>query len=224
MLVDVIIPTKSNINSLSKLVSILQDDKNVGEIFVIADGSKSWRLISQNISGIKLFQVELGSGIHVMWNIGLKLVMAGRHALFLNDDVEINEDTVSGLIKTLDKYSRIGVVCPNYSGELIRGPYRPVTDTCSGRYDGTGGLGGFCMMLRSSLVRDWKFDERMKWWYGDDDLVKWIVYTKKMVAAISSISTCSDNISWTIENDPPPNFNYVVETDRVIFQQKWSHV
>ena len=222
MLVDVIIPTKSNFEGLAKLNKILSADTNVAEVFVIADGKQAWEGARKVIDNAHLFQVELGSGIHVMWNIGLKLTVAGHHALFLNDDVDINEDTISGLIATLNKYSRIGVVCPNYSGELIRGPYRPVTDTCSGRYDGSGGLGGFCMMLRNSLVREWKFDERMKWWYGDDDLVNWIVHVKKMVAAIASNSTCSDNVSWTIENDPPPDFNYLVERDGIIFRQKWS--
>jgi len=221
-LVDVIIPSKSNYINLYCLVDFLLKDPLVDSIIVVSDGKNSWEHHNKNMFGIKLFMVEEGSGIHKMWNLGLENVNQDNHILFLNDDVGINESTISGMVSTLDKYSKLGIVCPNYSGKKIYSEYRPVYDTCSGRYDGTGGLGGFCMMLKNSLVSHWKFDERLIWWYGDDDIVLWVTKTMNMIAAICANSTCADNESWTINNDPPKNFYSDVINDKIVFYEKWS--
>lgn len=210
---DVVIPTKSN-PSVKSLAHSLVNDPAVGKVIVIGDGPDA-----TDLSGL---WVEKGKGIHAMWNIGLRLLAPNRHVLFLNDDVTVTHTTVSDLVATMNECPELGLVCPNYSGETIDGPYRAVTETCRGRYDGTGGLGGFAMMLRSDLARRWRFDERMRWWYGDDDLLNW-VWHEGWVAGISARSTCTDNASWTIVNDPPEDFASVVENDRKVFMSKWGN-
>lgn len=210
---DVVIPTKSN-PAVHDLVHVLAHDPAVGKVLVVGDGADATTL--------SRLHVPRGAGIHAMWNLGLRLAAPGRHVLFLNDDVSITTGTVSGLVRTLDEHPEVGLVCPNYSGEAIEGDYRPVAETCRGRYDGSGGLGGFAMMLRSTLAEEWRFDEEMKWWYGDDDVLRWTLFTKGMVVAISALATCAENSSWTIAHDPPADFGSVVANDRRLFIEKWG--
>jgi hypothetical protein len=121
----------------------------------------------------------------------------------------------------LDLNPDIGLVCPNYDGRISSDTFIETRDTCRGRYDGTGGLGGFCMMLSSDLAKKWQFDESMIWWYGDDDLLNW-VWERGKRAGIFVPATAVGNESWTINNDPPKDFAKVVENDRSIFEKKWN--
>lgn len=216
--VDVIVPTKSN-PRIEVLLEHLLADTGVSQVIVVADGFEAYQRIPV-FEGV-LIPVDEGDGIHVMWNEGMKYTNQCHHVLFLNDDVTLNESTISGMVATMDRHPELGLCCPNYSGVPFYGDYRPVTDTCRGRYDGTGGLGGFCMLLRNTLAKWWQFDERMKWWYGDDDLLNWVL-SQDFRAGICSQSTCSDNESWTIEHDPPANFAAIVAEDRLVFAHKWE--
>jgi hypothetical protein len=98
---------------------------------------------------------------------------------------------------------------------------RQVFNTCGSRYDGTGGLAGFAMMLRSDLVKVWNFDENLTWWYGDDDILMWVTRTMGMHAVISHTAHCQHADSVTIRTNPPANFGQLVAADREYFQNKW---
>lgn len=76
------------------------------------------------------------------------------------------------------------------------------------------------MMLAADLAAEWRFDERMKWWCGDDDVLNWVRITKGRTAAICASSRCSDNASWTIQHDPPAGFHATVAEDVRIYQSK----
>jgi hypothetical protein len=111
-------------------------------------------------------------------------------------------------------------VCPKYAGESF---VDIVTHTtCRGKYDGTGGMAGFAMMLTADLVPQWKFDERMSWWYGDDDLVNWVNLKMNRLCVISAKARCHHGHSVTITSNPPDNFNKLIEIDKKIYEQKWS--
>lgn len=222
--VDVVIPTKSNLEGLEGLIGALQSDSKVNSIYVVADGDKAFTRMSKIALNDKVLlrRVPLGAGIHKMWNIALQESPDFNHILFLNDDVSINSRTVSAMAEQLDSDGSIGLICPNYDNRVIDGDYQEVAHTCRGRYDGTGGLGGFCMMLSSELKPYWRFDERMKWWYGDDDLVRWVHELRDRKVVISSKATCAENCSWTVDNDPPEDFASIVENDRVLFALKWG--
>jgi hypothetical protein len=156
-----------------------------------------------------------------MWNLGLSLADADSHVAFINDDVSLDNDCMSSLCAALDEDERIGLVCPKYAGDsdvdiVSHG-------VCQGRYDGTGGMAGFCMMLANDLVPQWQFDERMKWWYGDNDLVNWVNITKGRLCVISGKTRCLHAHSQTITNDPPANFAELVYIDKIIFEEKWNN-
>lgn len=225
--VHVIIPCKSNLSGLLTVLSLLDKEESVVSVSVVADGDEAYENISSmfktaGIEGVNLIRSELGDGIHVMWNIGMDL-SDSKHQLFANDDIVFHEGAIDILAATLDFDSNIGVVCPNYDGRLIKDYYQSVSIACPGNYDGTDGLAGFCMMLRNDMADNWSFDERMKWYYGDNDLVNWVRDNEKH-AAISGIATMELNPSWTKRNDPPKDFDKLVEQDRIIFEEKWNKI
>jgi glycosyltransferase involved in cell wall biosynthesis len=218
--VTVVIPTKSNINGLTTLTSALMSSEGVSRVVVVGDGHETEDMLNALPNNIIKTYVPRGSGIHKMWNVGMALANEGDHVLFLNDDVIIGTSTVMGMIDALAEDSRIGLVCPKYAGESF---VDIVTHTtCRGRYDGTGGMAGFAMMLANDLAKSWRFDERMMWWYGDDDLVNWVSKKANRLCVITAKARCSHGHSVTITSNPPDNFNRLVEIDRQIFEQKWG--
>ena len=218
--VTVVIPTKSNVSGLTTLISVLMSSEGVSRVVVVGDGTETAPMLEcLPLSIIKTY-VPRGAGISNMWNHGMQFANAGDHVLFLNDDVRIDASTVSGLVTALAEDSRIGLVCPKYAGDsdvdIIS------HSTCRGRYDGTGGMAGFAMMLANDLVPHFRFDERMMWWYSDDDLVNWVNKKANRLCVISAKAKCHHAHSVTIANDPPKNFNEQVEIDRQIFNKKWN--
>ena len=78
------------------------------------------------------------------------------------------------------------------------------------------------MALSKDLTKKWRFDESMKWWYGDNDVLYWVLKTQKRRAVITSVARCSGNSSTTIDNDPPDNFVQTVQDDKLKFYIKWN--
>lgn len=225
--VHAVIPSKSNIVGLKKVVDLLLVENSVDKICIVADGKEAFKNIKKafkdyQLEKILLKEVEEGVGIHVMWNEGANACGRDSHILYINDDVEFEQNAIDILAGFLDSIPNVGIACPNYDGRLIFGSHVSVTIACPGNYDGTDGLAGFCMMLRSDLAQEWNFDERMKWYYGDNDVINWVIQNGKQ-AAICSASIMSLNPSWTKTNDPPKNFNQIVEQDRLIFESKWNN-
>jgi hypothetical protein len=216
----VIIPTKSNMAGLSALVPPLLSDPFVSLLTIVADGPQAYAAVSSSYPELDVLQTDLGAGIHAMWNLAMELTPVGQHVLFLNDDVLVTPDTVRGLEQSLNDNPELGIVCPQYAPVQVPLPYQTVTGTCGGRYDGSGGLAGFCMMLASDLSLSWRFDERMKWWCGDDDVLNWVRITQGRQAGITPLATCSNNQSWTINYDPPAHFNEIVAEDIRIYHSK----
>lgn len=222
--VDVVVPFKSNIDGLMNLLASLAGNSSIASVRVIADGDEAAKRLQSMVLpfDISATIVPPGSGIHVMWNTGLAQATDGNHVALINDDVVLGNQAMDSLCGYLDIHLDYGIICPNYD---LRQPRTVIQDTLStarGRYDGTGGLAGFCMVLRSDLAQQWRFDERMKWWYGDDDILNWVVRTMGKRSGIYLLAGCSENSSWTISNDPPDDFNKIVENDRKIFLSKWG--
>jgi tetratricopeptide (TPR) repeat protein len=224
--ITAIIPTKSNISGALGVISRLQKDPQVETIVVIADGDKAhetYESLLKDKEKVELRKVELGVGIHVMWNIGIDIAKEnGTSAAFVNDDVTLGDNCIGTLASLVEYDKQIGLVCPTYDYRKFVDIYQDVETTANGRSDGTGGLGGFCMVIPKNLTKEWRFDESMKWWYGDDDVLAWCRLTKKLRAVMTSITRCSGNISATINNDPPPGFADLVREDRRIFIEKWE--
>lgn len=224
--ITAVVPTKSNIDGALDVIARLQKDPQVETIVVVSDGVDAYDRYLPLLAGkekVELRQVELGVGIHVMWNIGIDIARENNTSIaFINDDIVIGDNCIGTLASLVEYDKQIGVVCPMYDYRRFSGIYQDVGSTSNGRSDGTGGLGGFCMVISKDLAKEWKFDETMKWWYGDDDILAWCRFTKKLRGVITSIARCSGNISATINNDPPPNFADLVRKDKQIFIEKWE--
>ena len=218
--INVVIPTKTNISGLTKLVSQLLADTMVNKIIIVADGNEAYN----NLTAIPQFNkvikvmVNEGVGIHVMWNLGMNIAGYDGHIAFINDDVSLDKDCMFELGAVLSKNHDYGLLCPSYSTAKPTED-RVVTDTCRSRYDGTGGMAGFCMVLAKDLVPRFRFDENMKWWYGDDLLVDWVTKQNRK-CVISAATSCKHDDSKTIKTNPPKDFAVIVENDRRIYEGK----
>jgi hypothetical protein len=219
--VNVVIPTKSNFTGLAELLSDLSLDPAVGTTCIVADGQAAFDALPDPPDHIIKVMVPEGVGIHKMWNLGIKALGRESHIAFINDDVRLEQHCLSSLSNSLDNDPTIGIICPNYTSIDINEDRR-VLNTCRSRYDGTGGLAGFAMMLRSDLVKVWNFDENLTWWYGDDDILMWVTRTLGMHAAISHTARCQHADSVTIQTNPPADFGRLVAEDREYFRSKWS--
>ena len=218
--VIVVIPTKSNFTGLAELLSDLSLDPAVGTICIVADGQAAFDALPDPPEHIITITVPEGVGIHYMWNRGIEAVGRDSHIAFLNDDVRLSSECLSSLANSLDNDPIIGIICPNYS-TVEMAEDRQVFNTCGSRYDGTGGLAGFAMMLRSDLARVYSFDEKLTWWYGDDDVLLWVTKTMGLRAVIAHQVHCHHADSVTIRTDPPADFGRLVTEDREYFRAKW---
>ena len=218
--VNVVIPTKSNFTGLAELLSDLSLDPAVGTICIVADGQAAFDALPDPPDHIIKIVVPDGIGIQHMWNRGIEAVGRESHIAFLNDDVRLSADCLSSLANSLDNDPTIGIICPNYSTVEMEED-RQVFNTCGSRYDGTGGLAGFAMMLRSDLAKVYSFDEKLTWWYGDDDVLLWVTKTMGLRAVIAHQARCQHADSVTIRTDPPADFGRLVAEDREYFRAKW---
>ena len=218
--VNVVIPTKSNFTGLAELLSDLSLDPAVGTMCIVADGQAAFDALPDPPDHIIKIVVPDGIGIQHMWNRGIEAVGRESHIAFLNDDVRLSADCLSSLANSLDNDPTIGIICPNYSTVEMEED-RQVFNTCGSRYDGTGGLAGFAMMLRSELAKVYSFDEQLTWWYGDDDVLLWVTKTMGLRAVIAHQARCQHADSVTIRTDPPADFGRLVAEDREYFRAKW---
>jgi GT2 family glycosyltransferase len=218
--VNVVIPTKSNFTGLAELIGDLSLDPAVGTICIVADGQAAFDALPDPPGHIIKITVPESIGIQYMWNRGIEAVGRESHIAFLNDDVRLEQHCLSSLSNSLDNDPTIGIICPNYSTVEMTED-RQVFNTCGSRYDGTGGLAGFAMMLRSDLAKVYSFDEKLTWWYGDDDVLLWVTKTMGLRAVIAHQARCQHADSVTIRTDPPADFGRLVAEDREYFRAKW---
>lgn len=221
--VNVVIPFKSHMVGLIGLLADLSLDAKVGKIVVVADGDLAYEKLRKIDIGMNVIRVMVpeGSGIHKMWNLGMDICGDDNAICFINDDVRLDRNCITSMLTTLDNDKNIGLICPNYSDTNMT-DYISSTTTCRGKYDGTGGIAGFCFVLAKDLVKDWRFDTNLTWWYGDDDIVNWVTKSKGRPAIISHLTKCKHEHSKTIKGNPPKNFNEIVQKDKQYFNKKWS--
>jgi tetratricopeptide (TPR) repeat protein len=219
---SVIIPTKSNFDGLKNIINQLMSDKKVRQIIVVADGTETYNQLTFLPPSVMKLGVMRGSGISAMWNLGVDNVQLGNHVFFVNDDVSLKENCVSDLVAALDADESIGLVCPHYAQAPIQ-PDIDVTTTCQGNYDGTGGMAGFAMMLSGDLAPYFKFNEEMKWWWSDNQLVDWTNKIAQRRCVITSRTSCVHAHSQTIDNDPPVRFAEIIVKDKEVYERTTAH-
>lgn len=210
-MIDVVIPTKSNQQGLTRLLGQLSSDAGIDSIFVVADGERAIEMVAsiEKPSNTITTHVELGMGIHVMWNLGMDLSTRGNHVCFINDDVSIEAKCMSVMAGVLERHPEVGLLTPNSVGVTLP------------EFSEATGFAGFCMMLAADLCPQFRFDERMKWWYGDNDIITWVNSIGRKTG-YTGLTSCSENQSYTINHDPPANFHELIAEDARIFGEKWG--
>lgn len=219
-----VIPCKSNFSGLSNIVSTLLLDTALKRVVIVAHGTKAFTKISEmygNRDKVTILYALEEEGIHHMWNAGLESALySDVHVFFINDDVMSSPYCLTDLCDQLDAHPEIGLICPNYDKRVSPLQFEHVATTAGGRYDGTGGMAGFYMGLHKDFVQLFRFDQRMMWWYGDDDILAWVLSQGRSAVIATSVS-CWGNESKTTAEDPPENFYKLVENDRLIYEAKW---
>ena len=222
--ITAVIPTKSNVQGTLAVIDVLEADPQVLEIVVVLDGDKAAKLYKEVLkpkSKVSSFKVDEGSGIHVMWNVGLEQARKlGTSVVLINDDLTPNTNSAGTLASILASDSTLGIVCPMYEDRLFSTAVLEDVANAHGAYDNTTGIAGCFMALSKSVVSKFNFDESMKWYYGDDDVVKWCNHAGYRTA-ITSVTSFEGNDSFTTVNDPPENFIEDTIRDREIYESKW---
>jgi hypothetical protein len=208
---NVVIPTKCNFTDLTNLVECLLRDSTVKKVVVVADGDQAYETLTIIMPpSVVLLKVPLSIGLHRMWNLGMDECGPEDHLAIINDDVCLDENSMSIVESLLNLHSNIGLISPSNDPQ------------CTDEFLGMTGFAGFCMVLNKVLVSEWRFDERMKWWYGDNDVITWVAKTKGMQTGMTGLCHAIGNRSHTISTSPPPNFINDINNDARIFREKWS--
>lgn len=220
--VDVVIPTKSNLSGLTLLIAQLKRDYKVNRIVVVADGQEAYEMLSALPDDIIKLMVPLGIGIHRMWNTALKVLGTGNYVAFINDDISLAPFCMSSLMDGMLHDPSIGMICPNYSQEPNVNDFqdRDVFGVSGSRYDGWGGMAGFCFMVAKDLVPHWRFDESLRWLAGDNDVVDWVTQVVKRRAVITYKTRCKHADSKTFNADPPPDWLNEMHRDKLVYEKK----
>jgi len=220
--ITAVIPTKSNIDGAIKVIDILQDDPQVLDIIVVLDGDNAVEIyggVLETKSKVSSFRVDEGVGIHAMWNVGLEEAN-NTHVVFINDDLIPATNSAGTLASLLEEQPWLGLVCPAYDDRQFTSAVYEQTYNARGIYNNKDGLMGCFMALSKDLAQEFRFDETMKWYHGDDDIVKWVL-SKDRGVGITSLTKFDGNESFTTTNDPPANFKEDVANDQKIFEAKW---
>ena len=220
--VDVVIPTKSNLSGLTLLIAQLKRDYKVNRIVVVADGEKAYDMLSALPDDIIKLMVPEGIGIHRMWNTALKVLGSGNYIAFINDDISLAPNCMSTLMECMLREPSIGMICPNYSTQpnVNDDKDRDVNGVSGSRYDGWGGMAGFCYMLAKDLVPHWQFDESLRWLAGDNDVVDWVTQVVKRRATITHKTRCVHSDSKTFNDDPPKDWLNEMHRDKLVYEKK----
>jgi len=115
----------------------------------------------------------------------------------------------------------IGLICPNYSTEpnFNDDKDRDVFGVSGSRYDGWGGMAGFCFMLAKDLTPSFKFNESLRWLAGDNEIVDWVVEVAKRRAVITHKTRCVHEDSKTFNEDPPADWLVEMHRDKLVYEK-----
>ena len=224
--VDVVIPYKSNLSGLTTLVSQLKPDYKVGRIVVVADGDAAYQSLSALPNDIIKLMVPLGIGIHRMWNLAMDVLGSKNYIAFINDDITLAPNCMSTLMQAMIEDPSIGLICPNYSTVPNENDDkdRDVFGVSGSRYDGWGGMAGFCYMLAKDLVPHWDFDESLRWLAGDNAILDWCLEVVHRRAVITHKTTCKHADSKTFNTDPPHDWLVEMHRDKLTYEKKRKEV
>ena len=106
--------------------------------------------------------------IYQWWNEGVREAQAlgASHVAILNDDILVAPGTMAHMAAVLDANPDLGCVYPQ--GGAAHVPESLAAQRTEGLWHSAAGLGmvGWCFMIPADLGIP--FDERYRWWAGDD--------------------------------------------------------
>jgi GT2 family glycosyltransferase len=221
-----VIPVKDKLELTKHVVARLRADPGVSQIVVLdngsTDGTADW-LANQD----DLVTVDCPDfNIHEMWNVGIEAALADPKVTavaILNNDLELGPEAMSECAKALAVQPQFAAVCPNYDGRKVApGAIIPTTEICAGRYDGTGGLAGFAMVLARDFAETYRFPEDCTWWYGDNDLVLTAGKEGRKIGIVGAATVEHLDGGGQTGDWMSPEMQAITEADRKVFLAKWS--
>lgn len=220
--VAVVIPVKDHLELTLSIVDQLHRQGGFTSLFVLdngsTDGTAEW-LADQAAAGRLDATDACGLTLHQMWNAGIALARVRHPApnvAILNNDLVLGPDFCGSLADALDRHPDLWAVSPNYDA-------RPVDDVdlVTSTYKNQG-LAGFAFMVRGEALDHLAFDEELRWWYGDDDLVAQIEACGHRVGIsgatwVEHIGGGSQTIGYTLDTIS------LIEHDLLHMLGKWGH-
>lgn len=226
--VTVVIPVKDNLEQTRTLVGQLHEQGGYSDLLIFDNGSTDPAMVEwldgQGVA--EVFDAKDADGIHVMWNAGITEAL-NRHrgladVVFLNNDVSVGHRFLRRLISGLRSQPLLMAASGNYDKRPGTG-VQPVHGICANRYDGTGGLAGFAFALRAEWIASgFRFDETMKWWYGDNDLCLELEKAGAWYGVVTD-AVC-EHVHGGSQTATPDGWAEIVAADREAFEAKWPHV
>lgn len=156
-------------------------------------------------------------GIYRTWNKAMDSAERNNQPLLvLNDDIELTVESVRMMIEAMrtTEWTVLGFDYSNRSDRRAKDRFESTSGTFR-----QGGLGGFAFCV--DPIHCPRVDERFRWYYGDDDLVKQCV-TKGLGVAIFRGCTVLHHSSWSANH-----FGHLLpegwqEHDESLFRELWG--
>jgi len=221
-----VIPTRFDTTYLLRLLSSLGD---IEMLYIMDNGLDSDRLSYLQQELLSNTSIKDATIIHCpelsiyqMWNLGwdaaIKDFGPKVYIAILNDDIYFLPNTLSKLSQYLEQNDDIGAICPDYDWPVAIGMAdNLIVERTTSTY-GHRGLAGFAFMVKGHLpVRvDWN----LRWWYGDDDLVKEIEKLGLKVAKLIGLPV--DHYQGASFNRIQDELEKQIELDRQYFNRKYG--
>jgi hypothetical protein len=221
-----VIPTRFDITYLLNLLPSLVDTRMIYIMDNGLDTDKLTLLQNELLSNRSITDATIihcpELSIYQMWNLGwdaaIKDFGPKVHIAILNDDIYFLPYTLRKLSQYLEENNDIGAICPDYERPVsvgIADDY--IVERTTSTY-GNKGLAGFAFMVKGHLpVRvDWN----LRWWYGDDDLVKEIEKLDLKVAKLIGLPV--DHYQGASFRRIQDELEKQIELDRQYFNNKYG--
>jgi len=222
---NIVIPTVGKNEMIVNLLHQIRDinDDVIKNIYIFDNGMPE-SVRTQCLE----FNAEIipshGDGIHQMWNKGVIKCISDKDIEYIcifNDDLilDIKEDWFKSLLQPL-RDANIWATCGNYNQDIHDESldYKQVTGTYK-----DNGFAGFCFAINKNAFLSGLplFDEKFNWWYGDDDFVHNVNRLHKVTAVSCKAKMLHIDGGSKSVVQYTPEFNQMVEQDRMYYMEKW---
>lgn len=218
-MVGVWIPTVGLSPHLVRLIKDCLADPLNPRVYVLDNGmpeSLRDQLASEFAEATVKIIDQRGKSLYQMWNQALTTGRRyGDYTAIFNDDIQITPNTITVMKAALEADPSMVIVGLDPDATE---PNAPECHYVTGTYK-DGGLTGFAFMVYATDCP--LADEKYNWWYGDDDLVKAVVESKRHAGKLIGwpvwhAGSLSGNAHWE-------RLQALVDDDRRHFEEKWAN-